>query len=484
MIRRVLISALLSALLAVCSPVLWGQNALPSLGDRISGYVTIEQEHVLGRDFLRSIRRSSPAISDPLLNDYLENITYRLASKSELRDHRLAFIIIDSQALNAFAAPGGIIGINTGLFLNANTEGEFASVLSHEIAHVSQRHFARSVEEAETRRIPQLAALLASVVLMASGDAEAGQGALMATQGRALENQLRFSRSNEAEADRIGIQTMYDAGYDPYLMATLFQRLAADNRYGTRPPEFLLSHPVTESRIADSRGRATRYPVREYQESLEYLIMRARVVAHYAPNKKAQVSEYQRLLQQNTSASVKDGNTYGLAVAYWEDKDYAMASATLAPLLTKDPNRISYVVTQAEILTSQNEPGMSIDYLQRHLAINPDNHPLTMTYADALIQARRYQDAVRILEHHSKQRPEDHQLWFLLAETQGQAGNISKVHQARAEYFVLVGDFGRAREQLQYALRLESASRPGTPTEAALRQRVREVEEMGARASG
>ena len=244
------LAALLTGMLSV--PAL-AQNALPSLGDRISGYVSMEEEHKLGREFLRSLRRTTPTISDPLLNNYLENISYRLASKSELRDHRLAFIIVDSQVLNAFAVPGGVIGVNTGLFLNAETEGEFASVISHELAHVSQRHFARSIEQAETTRIPQMAALLASVVVMATSDAEHGQAALMATQGRALENQLRFSRSNEAEADRVGIKTLFDAGYDPYTMPALFQRLASANRYGTRPPEFLLSHPVTESRIADSR---------------------------------------------------------------------------------------------------------------------------------------------------------------------------------------------------------------------------------------
>ena len=338
--------AVCSAILALSLLAPWsasGQPQLPSLGDRISGYVTMDEEHRLGREFLRSIRRSTPTISDPLLNNYLENLTYRLASKSELKDHRLAFVVIDSQQLNAFAAPGGIIGVNTGLFVHAETEGEFASVLAHEIAHVSQRHFARSVEEAQRNRLPQLGALLASVVIMATTNAEAGQAAILATQGRAIENQLRFSRSNEAEADRIGIQTLFEAGYDPMNMATLFQRLASLNRYGTRPPEFLLSHPVTESRIADSRGRASRYPAREYSENLEYQIMRARVRVHYAQNKKAAISEYQTLLAQSQTELARDANRYGLAMAYWEDKDYSNAASTLAPLLEKDPNRISYV---------------------------------------------------------------------------------------------------------------------------------------------
>ncbi len=460
------------------------QNALPSLGDRISGYVSMEEEHQLGREFLRSLRRTTPTISDPLLNNYLENISYRLAAKSELRDHRLAFIIVDSQTLNAFAVPGGVIGVNTGLFLNAETEGEFASVIAHELAHVSQRHFARRIEQAETTRIPQMAALLASVVVMATSNAEHGQAALMATQGRALENQLRFSRSNEAEADRVGIKTLFDAGYDPYTMPALFQRLAAANRYGTRPPEFLLSHPVTEARIADSRGRASRYPQREYSEQLEYLLMRARVVTHYAPNKNDAVTDYQRQLQDAETEVDRDGARYGLAMAYSEDGNYRQANETLSPLLNKDPNRISLVVTQAEFFTAQNESGRALDFLDRHLAINPGNHPLTMAYADALIESRRYQEAADTLENHIKSRADDFSLWYFIAETQGQAGNISRVHQARAEYFVLTGDFRRAREQLQFALDIESGKPGNGAAIAVVRQRIRDIQALEAELAG
>ncbi len=483
MLKVPLIGAVAAGVLALAATVT-AQNALPSLGDRISGYVSMEQEHQLGREFLRSLRRSTPTISDPLLNEYLENLTFRLAAKSELRDHRLSFIIVDSEALNAFAVPGGVIGVNTGLFLNAATEGEFASVIAHELAHVSQRHFARRIEQAETQRVAQIAGVLASIVVMATSDAQHGQAALMATQGRAIENQLRFSRSNEAEADRVGIKTLFDAGYDPYTMPALFQRLAAANRYGTRPPEFLLSHPVTESRIADSRGRAARYPQRNYAESLEYLLMRARVVTHYATNKDDVIIEYSRLLDDATTEVQRDGARYGLAMAYWEDGNYRLANETLAPLLEKDPNRISYVVTQAEILTAQNEAGMALDFLQRHLTINPGNHPLTMAYADALIESRRYQEAASILEDHAKSRPLDHSLWYLIAETQGQAGDISRVHQARAEYFVLIGDFRRAKEQLQFALNIESGKPGNGAGVAVVRQRIRDIQALEAELAG
>ncbi|MFT7472186.1 MAG: putative Zn-dependent protease, partial [Kiritimatiellia bacterium] len=233
--------SLVLLLSAIIPSLLSAQPALPSLGDRISGTVSIEQEYAMGQQFLTSIRRGAPTISDPLLNAYLENVTYKLASRSQLQDHRLSFVIIDSEALNAFAAPGGIIGVNTGLFLNAQSEAEFASVMAHEIAHVSQRHFARGIDEAKAARIPGMAALLASVIVMATSDASHGTAAIAAVQGRSLENQLRFSRSNETEADRVGQDVMYSAGFDPEGMSTLFERLLAINRFGRQPPEFLLS---------------------------------------------------------------------------------------------------------------------------------------------------------------------------------------------------------------------------------------------------
>jgi len=472
----ILASLLCAATVATSIPA-QAQNNLPSLGDRISGTVSLDQEYEMGQQFLSQIRRSAPTIPDALLNDYLEFVTYRLASRSQLQDHRLSFVIIDSEELNAFAAPGGIIGVNTGLFLNAHSEDEFASVMAHEIAHVSQRHFARGIDEAQSGRIPQLGALLASVLIMATSDAGHGAAAVTAAQGMAVENQLRFSRSNEAEADRIGQDTMFNAGFDPDAMASLFERLMAVNRFGRRPPEFLLSHPLTESRIADSRGRAMRYPDREYSTSLEYRFMRARVVGHYARDKQAQVAEFQRRLETSTADLEQQANRYSLAVAYWENEQYAEATETLAPLLERYPNRITLVVTQAEIFTAQNEPGQARAFLQRHLEINPNNHPLTMAYVEALLEGRNYQRAAEMMEQHTRNRPNDHHLWFQLAETWGQAGNISKVHQSRAEYYRLLGDYGRAREQLQFAIRVANENNASPAEEARLRQKIRDIEQ-------
>ena len=472
------ISCVAAALAMLGSSVALAQVQLPSLGDRISGVFSLDEEYRMGRDFLRAVRRSSPTLSDPLLNEYLVNFTHNLALHSELQDYRLAFVIIDSPALNAFAAPGGIIGVNGGLFLNSHTEGEFASVMAHELAHVSQRHFARSVEDAQRRRIPELATLLASIVVMAGSNANTGQAAIMAAQGRAIENQLRFSRNNEAEADRVGLRNLYNAGYNPNDMPALFERLMDMNRYGRRPPEFLLSHPVTESRISDSKSRADRYPARTVTPNLEYHLMRARVQVYYEADKQVAAEQFRLSLENSKTDQENDANRYGLALAYMESKQFALAHQTLEPLLNKEPNRITYVVTKADFHTKENEPALAQTVLERHLQINPSNHPLTMAQVDALIAARNYSAAVQMLERHAVSRPEDHNLWYLIAETQGMAGDISKVHQARAEYFILTGDFRSAREQLNYAIRIEASKEANLPLISKLRQRARDVENM------
>ena len=234
---------------------------LPSLGDASSAIVSPQQEHQLGRAWLSLLRGQVNQLNDPQLKDYVETSVYRLAETSQLQDRRLEFILIDSKELNAFAAPGGIVGVNGGLFLNAQTEGEYASVLAHELAHLSQRHFARGVEAQQRMQLPMMAALLAGIVLAAGGGGDAGIGVIAGTQAAAIQEQRRFSRQNEQEADRIGIQTLARAGYDPNGMADFFERMQRVNRGnsgGYQLPEYLRTHPVTTTRISETRQLANR----------------------------------------------------------------------------------------------------------------------------------------------------------------------------------------------------------------------------------
>ena len=191
---------------------------LPALGDASSSIVSPEQEHQLGRAWLNVLRGQVKSLPDPLLKDFVESSVYRLAETSQLQDRRLVFVLLDSPQLNAFAAPGGVIGVNGGLFLHAQTEGEYASVLTHELAHLSQRHFARGLEEQKRMQVPMMAAMLAGVVAAAAGAGDAGIAAIASTQAAAIQSQRRFSRQNEQEADRIGILNLQQAGYDPRAM--------------------------------------------------------------------------------------------------------------------------------------------------------------------------------------------------------------------------------------------------------------------------
>ena len=446
--------AFTTLLLCSAAPQTQAQVNLPVLGDSVSGTISTEQEFRFGREFLRSVRRQTQLLNDPLIEEYVASLTYKLAATSELTDHRLAFVMIDSDMLNAFAAPGGIVGVNAGLFLYAQNEGQFASVIAHELAHISQRHYARGIEERRRNTIPNMAGLLASLVIMATVGGDAGQAALMTSQAVGVDNQLRFSRSNEQEADRVGIRNLHNAGFDPADMGGMFEQMLRARTLSQRVPEFLSTHPLDENRVADSRNRARTYPAVAHVPNPEYQLMRERVRIHYATDLDAEIASRQRDLPQRNGAQA-DALRYGIALAQLKSGQVVQASETLDNLLNKEPTRITYVMLAADIAVESGNYERAFKILEDNLRINPDNHPLTMSLATALTKSGNYTRAVAVLEKQALSRPDDVQLWYDLAEVQGLAGNIAKVHQARAEYFIAVGDFTRAREQLNFGLNAE-----------------------------
>jgi predicted Zn-dependent protease len=459
-------TALSTLLLAASMPTL-AQVKLPVLSNALSGTISTEQEYRFGREFLRSVRAQTPLLNDTLVAEYIASLTYKLAASSELTDHRLSFALIDSQVLNAFAAPGGVVGVNAGLFLYAQNEGQFASVLAHELAHVSQRHYARSIEEQRRNTLPNMAGLLASLIIMATVGGQAGQAALMTSQAMGIDNQLRFSRNNEQEADRIGLRNLYNAGFDPADMGGMFEQMLRMRNSAQRVPEFLSTHPLDENRVADARNRARMYPPVDYVQNSEFLLMRERVQIYYATDLDAEISSRQRKLPQLNGAEA-DAARYGIALAQLRSGQVIRASESLNTLLAKEPKRITYAMLAADIAVAAKNYTRAFQILEDNLRINPDNHPLTMAYATALTKAGEYSKAVTVLEKHAVRYPDDMQLWSDLADDQGLAGNIVKVHQARAEYFITVGDFSHAREQINFALKQERDQL----TVARLRQRL------------
>lgn len=466
---------MLSLLLAITSSAAAQELKLPNLGESSTSMFSAEFEHQLGRTWLRIFRSQVPTINDPLLFEYLEDLIYQLVTNSKLEDRRVELVVVDNPTINAFAVPGGVIGVHNGLLLWAQTQDELATVLAHEIAHLSQRHFSRGVEFQKKQQPLTLAAMLASLVIMATVGGDAGMAALSATQAAAQDSALRYSRSNEQEADRIGMQTMVEAGMDPHAAPAMFERMLQASRYSSsnRIPEFLRSHPLSENRIADTRNRARQYPKKIQHPKLNYQLMRARVVNQLADTPEEAVQRFRGELDGTPRS--REAAIYGLVLALTAAGRPDEASLELDAIWSDSPDRLEYIIADADIDMARNQPDKAIDKLALPLKLSPGNHPLTMTYANALMKNQQPHIAEEVLVTQSKRRPNDPGLWYLLAEVQGLSGNIVGLHQSRAEYFILNGILDEAEKQLTYALKL---ARNDYPTKAKITQRIQDIGRM------
>ncbi len=448
---------------------------LPELGDGTSSVVSRQQEYELGQAWLRLFRSRVPSYDDPFVTEYLEELLEDLVQYSELKDKRLSVISVNNPTINAFAAPGGIVGVHTGLILSAENEHELVGVLAHELAHLSQRHWVRSVEKSQQNALPMMAAMLASLVLLSTTGGDAGMAALTATQAASLESSLRFSRQNEQEADRIGMKTMQAANYNPDAMADMFERMLMATRFaGQRPPEFLLTHPVTEKRIADSRLRASNMPNRIYPDSLQYHLIRARIQLHHAENPSIAIKRFNGEINGKTLNIT--ASYYGLALAQIEALRLADARKTLEPLLKQYPKELMFLLASAELeLLSgnfDNATAMSEELLTNH----PRSLPARIFQVRLLYEQQKYSEADRVLTRLSYNRPHDTLVWYELAEVRGLAGNIYGVHMARAEYFLLNGIYDKARYQLNYAAQLIEPD--NFMENARIEQKLRDIEKL------
>jgi predicted Zn-dependent protease len=463
--------------LAIVAALLWSPinlaepQQLPSLGDASSRIISPQLERQIGEGFLRQLHAAMPTASDPLLKYWVENHLTELAQHSELREAILSVVVIDSSQINAFAAPGGVIGINMGLLLHAEDVHEYSSVVAHELAHLSQRHFARGVEQQQAAAIPTLATLIGAVLIGAiGGGGDASLAAISAAQAASQARQLRFSRDLEQEADRIGMNTLVRADFDPAATSRMFERMQRAFRFTRKPPEFLMTHPLSESRIADARNQALEHRGKVYEDSLNYQLMRVRSQLHYEKSPTASVTTYRKRLRDDPNDIAAQ---YGLALALSRNDEHTEALLLVENLHNRSPNSILYTAAHAELLIAADKNDVAQRMLSHQLVLNPDNAPLSAMYAKSLNAEGKHADAEAILERQSKKRPDDVDVWYELAETAGLAGNITGVHLARAEYFYLHGSFRRAIQHLEYAQRL--VRRTDAQLDAKLTQRIQDL---------
>ncbi|MEX2353382.1 MAG: M48 family metalloprotease, partial [Gammaproteobacteria bacterium] len=326
---------------------------LPEIGASTGNILSPEFERRLGQAFLNQIRRQTDIIDDPEIENYIESIGYRLVAQSDNSSQLFTFFVINDPTINAFAAPGGIVGINAGIILNSESESELAGVMAHEIAHVTQKHMARSVEMQQKMSIPMMAAMLGAI-LIATQNPDAGSAAMMAIQGGAMQAQINFTRSNEEEADRIGMQLLQRADFNPQGMVSFFEKLHRNSRYTAQAPEFLRTHPLTVNRIADVQARAGNLPGNtSYSESKTFQFIRTKLLvrSHRSPEEAA--SHFNNLIAQGEYRDDIDVLRYGLALAHMRGRNYQEARALLDDLLDQDNENISILLARADLETRQ-----------------------------------------------------------------------------------------------------------------------------------
>ena len=431
-----------------------GGDPLPDIGDSSGSVMTPTQEKRLGQAFMRNVRKSMKVMNDPFLNSYIESLGERLNSHSEGGIQPFTFYWVDDPAVNAFAGPGGYIGVHTGLILTTESESELAAVLAHEIAHVTQKHLLRTFQVADNSSLSSAAILIAAVVLgAASHNSDVGMAAVAGAQASLAQRQINFTRDNEKEADRIGIQTTADAGFDPRAMPVFFARMGKSNRYydNNELPEFLRTHPITTNRIADSRNRAESYPYRQYPDSTEYHLARVTIREQQFKNPNEAVRHFESTLKEGRFQN-EEAQRYGLVRALIRTHDYARAKQELAILQRKAPARTHYLVLEAEILSKSGHQREGLEILRDGLTLYPNNYPLSIYYSQALLDAGQPEKAQQLLEDLIRVRPTDAGLYKILAQAASDAGNPDAGHQYMAEYYYNSGELESAVKQLEIAL--------------------------------
>jgi predicted Zn-dependent protease len=445
---------------------------LPDFGSSADAAMTTGQERRLGRAFMQSVRKALPVNADPLLNDYIMGLGNELVAASGAGAGNYTFFLIDQPVINAFAGPGGYVGVYAGLILATSSEDELAAVMAHEIAHVTQRHLMRAVENQAQYALPTLAVMVAAAILGAQISGDAAAAALTGIQAASIQQQINFTRDNEKEADRLGIVTLAQAGHDPFAMAGFFERLSKESRtQENNAPEFLRTHPVNTNRIADALGRAEGYGHRQRPDSLRFHLTRADLRQRSFRRADQAVESFRKTLKEDRYAN-ETAERYGLALALERAGNIAEATAEAKALRTKLPQQAEMVILDARLQRRRGDIQGALANLGEALGLSPTSMPLNMAYAETLMEAGRPAQSLRALRAVAAQRPQDAELFNLMSDAAGKAGEKGETHLYRAEYLYLSGDLEPAIKQLENGLRT-----PGLTDQAAARLQVR-LEEL------
>jgi beta-barrel assembly-enhancing protease len=430
---------LVVVLLAATTASLAQDIRLPDIGSPADAVLSKNDEAHIGAAIMRQINASGAVVKDPQVAEYVNDIGHRVAAHASNGEYKFTFFVLDDPTINAFALPGGYIGVHTGLLEATRSEDELAGVLAHEIAHVTQRHIARAVTANKRQSMLSTAIMLGAMIAGALGgiDGHAMQGAVAVAQGTAAQAQINFTRSNEHEADRIGMAALADAGFDPTGMASFFEVISrATSPSSARVPEFLRTHPVSSTRIAEARSRARSYPAVKTDDSTNYGIARARlIVAGYE-----QPSEAVEFLERQRSDYQTVQWKYALAVAYQADEQYSKALRLFEELANREPEVIAYHIGLAQAQLELEQLDDAETTFEQALELFPRNVPLVVNYAEALLRFGDPEKSHALLLDLFNNTPPTPDQVLLIARAAIAADEIAEAHYYRAEYSFMTGD--------------------------------------------
>jgi predicted Zn-dependent protease len=447
--RHIVRALTIGSLCASLPPAASGQIQLPDFGDASSASLSPAEEREIGAMIMRQIRAQLPVIDDPEIEDYVQALGYSLISGANQATSDFHFFVIADPTVNAFALPGGYIGIHSGLVTNTKSESELASVIAHEIAHVTQRHIARSIAAAEGSQYATIAAVIAGL-LIGTQNSQAGQATIAGATAAGAQSQINFTRTNEKEADRVGISMLVQAGFDPRAMPEFFEKLDIASRYYSKPPEFLSTHPVTTSRIADARGRAEQYPHKQFVDTVGYGLTRAKLRVETSNDPARLLAEYEAELKEDSKGD-RSPVLYGRALVLARLGKSEMASEELSKLVTAYPEQVRFRVALAKqaLVSGDVKQALAI-YTDAH-GLFPDSAQLVRGYVDALLRVEQGGKALAVLEDYSRINAKSAALYRLEAEAYRQTGKVMASRMALAEHYYLTGELDAAIHQLQLA---------------------------------
>lgn len=481
------IAALTFSLAAVCAPA--QDNRLPDIGSSANELLNPARQAEYGSMLLSQLRHYGYVLDDPLIDGWMQSVGHRLAAASDKPQHPFTFFMLKDRQFNAFATLGGYIGANAGLVLAAETEDEVAGVLAHEVAHVTQTHVLRSVERAQKDSVPILLAMLGAIAVAQSSGGnssdDASMAALASAQALMAQRQIDYTRSNESEADRLGIQTLSRGGYDPNAMASMFSRMQAISRVNQggereRTPDYLRTHPVNTTRVSEAKQRAEALATRpaafdpgstitsenplipsnlrvagpvRVNDNIQFGWARERIRVFSANTPSAAIEEYER---ERRAKPLNDAQRYGLAIARERNGDYALAAKELVPLLSRHPADPWIVIAMAETEARRGNLDDADTRMERLLARMPSHRAAALSYARLLAErnnagaGKRAQSVLRPLLISAQEDPVFQSTFARASEV---AGDPARAGEAYAEAEFLNGRPERALIQLNTLLK-------------------------------